>query len=783
MLRYIVLSCALALLLLASLQILTAPAQATTTITVTTTQDVIADDGWCSLREAVIAANTDSAFHDCPGGSGADTIDFGPGLPATATYVLTRTGAGEDAAMTGDLDIQGTLSLDGLGAGSSILDGDGGDRIFEILPGGQASISGVTVRNGNPGSGAYGGGIGVNLTGALTLTDSTVTGNTAVRGGGIYILGRLTASNSLVDANQGGGLSNDGGLLVLDDVDVTNNTGGHGIRNESSAALLFTGGLVSGNQQGGIYNDSSSATLTDVTIANNTGGGGVYSTGIVLTRLKMVQCTVTGNAATSGGGIHNEGIGAKAEIYDTRISSNTVTSGGGGVLNNGIMTLEGSTIDHNRARSGGGINHVGGNLYLTNDTLSANSAGDNGGGLLNRGSAVLTNVTFKGNTASDTEGGSNIFVDEAQLAIENSIVAHATAGGNCANSAGLITSLGHNLDSGNTCGFAGTGDINNTDPHLGPLQDNGGATWTHALLAGSQAANAGDNGGCPATDQRGVPRPQGAVCDIGSYERILDGEAELSIAKVDAVDPVTEGDGVTYTVTVGNNGPDTALNAVLTDSLPGGVVFVSATPGQGSCGEVGGVVTCNLGDIASGGRVDVVIVVTASAAGVITNNAGVTSDTVDLNDSNDNASEDTTVKPAVGPEADLSIAKVDSPDPVTAGAPLTYTLFITNTGLDAATTVAVTDELPLGVTFGSASGAGWSCEHAGGVVTCTRPGLAVGAAPSIAITVTAPARSGPIANTATVSSLEVDPNARNNTARANTQVKSAYKVYLPLVLR
>ena len=261
MLRYLVLSCVLALLLLAGLQILTGPAQAAVTITVTTTQDVIADDGWCSLREAVIAANTDSAFHDCPGGSGADTIDFGPDLPAPAIFVLTRTGANEDAAMTGDLDILGTLTLDGAGSGNSIVDGNGADRVFEIHPGAQVSISGVTVRNGNPGSGAYGGGIVVDLTGALTLINSRGTGNTAVRGGGLHVLGRLTASNSMFDANQGGGLSNDGGLLALGNVDVTNNSGGYGIRNENQAALAHTGGQVSGNQGGGIYNATSSATL------------------------------------------------------------------------------------------------------------------------------------------------------------------------------------------------------------------------------------------------------------------------------------------------------------------------------------------------------------------------------------------------------------------------------------------------------------------------------------------------------------------------------------------
>ena len=78
--------------------------------------------------------------------------------------------------------------------------------------------------------------------------------------------------------------------------------------------------------------------------------------------------------------------------------------------------------------------------------------------------------------------------------------------------------MGHNLDSENSCQFNGTGDLINTNPRLGPLQDNGGPTFTHALLQDSPAVDAGDNNGAPATDQRGVSRPQGSTVDIGAYE-------------------------------------------------------------------------------------------------------------------------------------------------------------------------------------------------------------------------------------------------------------------------
>lgn len=133
--------------------------------------------------------------------------------------------------------------------------------------------------------------------------------------------------------------------------------------------------------------------------------------------------------------------------------------------------------------------------------------------------------------------------------------------------------------------------------------------------------------------------------------------------------------------------------------------------------------------------------------------------------------------------ADLSIANMDDPDPVNTGSLLTYTLTITNAGPDLATTVTVTDRLPVEVTYGGASGAGWACGHAGGEVVCTRPDLGTGVAPAILITVTAPTSGGIITNTVEVSAQETDPDQGNNSAQATTQVRRAYYSYLPLVSR
>jgi len=150
-----------------------------------------------------------------------------------------------------------------------------------------------------------------------------------------------------------------------------------------------------------------------------------------------------------------------------------------------------------------------------------------GGGMKNSSSSApeLVNCTFSGNSA-DWYGGGIHSDPDSNPTLRNTIVANSAAGGDCSGD-GAITSAGYNLDSDGTCGFTAEDDLSNTDPLLGPLQDNGGPTLTHALLPGSPAIDAisegaggGGYNGAPTTDQRGVSRPQppGGNCDIGAYE-------------------------------------------------------------------------------------------------------------------------------------------------------------------------------------------------------------------------------------------------------------------------
>jgi CSLREA domain-containing protein len=424
-------------------------ASASTIITVTTTTDVIATDGQCSLREAVIAANTDTGTGDCPAGSGSDTINFSPSLSTPAIFKLTLTGANEENAATGDLDLTGILTIQGTQVDQIIIDGNGTDRVFEIRPGATIIISGVTITNGDPGSGASGGGI------------------------------------------------------------------------------IVTGGTPRA-------------------------------------KLTLVDSTVSKNTAANGGGIQNLGNGANSIIQNTQISSNVAMIAGGGISNSGVLTLLNSTLNQNQARTGGGIDHSGFSLNLTNVTISNNNASDDGGGIYNRADAILLNVTLAGNTANGPDTGGNIFNDTASLSIKNSILANSDVDGNCFNSEGIINSQGNNLDSGSTCSFAGTGDLVNTDPLLGSLQNNGGGTMTRALQTGSPAIDHGNNTGCPQTDQRGYVRPADGdgngtvVCDIGAYE--YDGA------------PPTSTDTPTATLT---NQPPETLTPTLT---PGAAITDTPTP-------------------------------------------------------------------------------------------------------------------------------------------------------------------------------------------------------------
>ncbi len=268
-----------------------------------------------------------------------------------------------------------------------------------------------------------------------------------------------------------------------------------------------------------------------------------------------------------------------------------------------------------------------------------------------------------------------------------------------------------------------------------------------------------------------IPDPD-ASNDSATDVDAISTSADLSIVKTDAVDPVIVGDDITYTLTVTNAGPSDAVGVVVTDTLPGTMVYVSSTPSQGSCVELGGVVTCALGPIAVTAVATVTIVVTTTIDGVFTDVAAVSATTTDPVPGNDSDSEDTTV---ALPSADLSVAKTDGVATVDPGTSTTYTITVTNNGPSVEPAgVVVSDPVPPGTTPSESEA---DCAIVLGVFTCTTSApLGIGASVSYQLTLALPISyaSATLTNTASITSAPLaDPDPSNDSATDVDAVTSA----------
>jgi len=268
-------------------------------ITVNTTADDFTDDGDCSLREAITAANTDTARDACPAGSGADVIT----LPA-GTYGLTIAGTSEGGNVDGDLDIVNALTINGAGAATTIIDAAGsGERHFDIFSNNGAfavTMSGITMRSAN---GDQDGGA-INNSQELTLNSVVITGNDAQDAGGIQNNGgaELTindstlSNNSASEKDNGGGIRNSGGTLTINRSTLNNNFGG---------------------QDGGGLANSGTATINNTTITGNTVNDGGIGGGIsVFGATTINNSTIAGNSASGGGGgLSDETLKVAAQTF------------------------------------------------------------------------------------------------------------------------------------------------------------------------------------------------------------------------------------------------------------------------------------------------------------------------------------------------------------------------------------------------------------------------------------------------------------------------------------
>ncbi len=507
------------------------------TIIVTNTND----GGPGSLRQALANANN------------GDRINFA----VTGAITLTN----------GGLGITKNVTISGPGTNQLAIDGNQALFAFGVFPQRTVSISGLSIANAQVGvynnqgalsvsscvlSGNFTAGLGndagqgsggasmtvanstisnaevgiSNNQGTVSIINCVLSGNSFT---GLYNYATggsdgasMTVANSIISNNAGEGainwLPSDGGgcaCMTITDSVVSNNTNGIfniGDAFPGAASLTVANSNVSDNNKGGINN-----------IANGGSGGSATAT--------IVSTTVSGNSA--GGVFSSAGQGsAGVTITNSTISGNS-THGGINAVNffpsSGTaanLSVANSTISGNSAPSGGGINASAlRNFSIVNSTISGNSAGTTGGGIYNLNSSLnVANSTINGNSAGS---GGGIYNDAqfhvSAVEISNTILNVGALGANIFNNLGTVTSHGYNLSSDDGGGYlTGPGDQINTDPLLGPLQDNGGPTLTHALLAGSPAIDAGDPNFIPPpfNDQRGCPfdRVFNGRIDMGSFE-------------------------------------------------------------------------------------------------------------------------------------------------------------------------------------------------------------------------------------------------------------------------
>ena len=707
----------------------------------------------CSLREAILTTNRTAE---------ADLINVPPGV-----YTLSLTGPGEEEGpptdiiytdsihikgaggiwtngWVGDLDINADLTIRGGSSAETIIDGALLDRVFDTHA--NVTISGVTIRNGN--ADARPGG-GIHNTAQLTLIDVVVIGNSAVDGAGIHNDSGATlfVRDSVVGANTAAGA-------------------GGGLYSATGAALTIANTTISGNTAGG-------------------DGGGLWNSGAADLR----NVTLAENSAAVGGGVRNSG--GTVRTANSIIALNTGTAGGpdcGGTLAsagyNLVQDTSGCTIDGNPT----------GNVTGQDPMLRPLS--NNGGYALLADSPAIDS----GNPAATTGGGS-----ACELFDQRGLARPQGAGCDMGALEALLADLavasagpaGPTLPGG---GLLYTIVVTNYGP-----ADATGISLTDTLPAGvtflsaetSQGSCEGDDGaiacelGALATGRSITIELQATVdpdtrgmltntVSVSAIETDLDvgnnsaaeraqvaAPADLSVIGAQSSISTTAGGDLTYDFVVANDGPVTATAVVLIVTLQGRMTLVAANTAQGSCTGSDDTVECDLGTLAVGARVEVEVqtAISASATGAMAALATVRGAEPDANPVNNL----TTERADLRAEADLAVTAPVPPDPMEEDGRLTYNVTVTNTGPSDATNVSLTQTLPVGARFVSATAPGDACIESESWVICVLDRLPSGGTAE-AVVVVSFESAGTLVSTVSVSGGETDPNSANDEVKVQVTV-------------
>lgn len=566
-------------------------------LTVTNTND----SGPGSLRQAI----TDAVD--------GDMIDFDPDLSG---QVITLT--------SGELFIDKVLTIDAstLQERPSI-NGNGNSRLFNITTTGIITINYLTLTQGQTLSGTgvcpedCGGAIFIHTGGAAHIQNSHILSNTShAGGGGIANFGILTLDSSVLSGNEteygGGAIYSESGNMKLVDRILLSNSGPIDGETLSSndVDLFIESSIISGNVSqfgGGVFAGRNHLLkIINSSISNNIAnqggqlfgrGGGIFLLNIG-SRSVISNTLISGNyAEVEGGGVYGIGDLGVITLTMSTLSNNSADEYGGGVYDyDSRFFLKDVTISNNHAiYGGGGFATSLGNSHIVQSVIYDNSSNGTGGGIYaNNSTLAISNSTITSNTASSTGGIYHTFqtltitnstiannspegvmsLNSATLHLSNSIIAYHD-GYDCA-SGNQQTNINNLIEDG-TCSPALTG-----DPLLAPLADNGGETYTHALLPASPAVDAGNDTVCSSEpvnnqDQREVTRPLDGNndgefhCDIGAFE--AEG-AYLSIQK-SGPEYAAVNTPITYELEILNSSEVTQTNVIITDALPIGASYVS----------------------------------------------------------------------------------------------------------------------------------------------------------------------------------------------------------------
>jgi len=459
--------------------------------TVTNTND--SGDG--SLRQAVADAVLSPSD---------DTIEFAPGLTGQ-TFFLTS-GA---IHIGDDFFDNANITINGLGADNLTISGSNSSPVFIVNDDSQLALNGVTITDTVPSAIKVDGRFSSTK---LTLTNCTITNNHGSDSGfpnaAIASTGEVEVDNCTISSNTGAGID-----VSLDRLKVTNSTitdNGSGINGGTSVFEDDNGGI--------------SMFVSDSTVSSNRGDGVSATEG----HLSIFNSTITNN----DGAAVSVDLSGHAEINESTLTNN----------NRGIAFF-GEHVNED-------IGNATASLTVTNSTISGNTGEENGGGILVENLAdteedpvemtvTLNHTTVTNNSATEQGGGILVMPDPVgattTVTVNNSIIAGNGASASL-DVAGNFISNGFNIigDIGASSGFESDiieADVNKILDTV--LNDNGGPTKTHLLVTDSPAIDTAFLCPPPATDQRGISRPQGADCDIGAVEIERDGEPPIEVLQCD----------------------------------------------------------------------------------------------------------------------------------------------------------------------------------------------------------------------------------------------------------